>query len=237
MCERCLPSPRPFATEDADVMVMPSNNTGALVRQLGRLFPGKVGLLMGPGGFRNPPPYLPYALDNGAFGAWTKDLPWDEGAWMRLLLDAAAAKHRPAWALVPDVVADRKATIEKWACFAPTVRNLLPGVPLAFAVQDGMERQDVPADADVVFVGGTTEWKWSTVPAWTGWFERVHVGRVNSLRRLLDCEQQGVESCDGTGWFRGNEVQSRGVIRWITGNVPAQLRLFLDLAAPAKEGS
>ena len=72
-------------------MVMPSNNTSALVRQLGRLFPGRMGQLIGPGGWREPSHYLPYALDNGAFGAFTKGTGWDADAFVALLEKAKAA--------------------------------------------------------------------------------------------------------------------------------------------------
>jgi hypothetical protein len=76
------------------------------------------------------------------------------------------------------------------------------GVKMALAVQDGMTAADVPAEADVVFIGGSTSWKWRSLPEWTAAFPRVHVGRVNSLRLLLMAENAGAESCDGTGWFR-----------------------------------
>src|SRR5690606_19465502 len=86
----------------------------------------------------------------------------------------------PRWLLVPDVVADRDATIARWREWEPKLRPF--GFPLAFAVQDGMTAEDVPADADVIFVGGTTDWKWRTVWRWCHDFPRVHVGRVNGYR-------------------------------------------------------
>ena len=76
------------------------------------------------------------------------------------------------------------------------------GCPLAFAAQDGMTPADVPNNADVVFIGGTTSWKWRNLLSWTVAFPRVHVGRVNSRRLLEQAETAGAESCDGTGWFR-----------------------------------
>ena len=35
----------------------------------------------------------------------------------------------------------------------------------------------------------------------------MHVGRVNTERRLWQCARLGAESCDGTGFFRGDPVQ------------------------------
>ena len=37
---------------------------------------------------------------------------------------------------------------------------------------------------------------------WANAFPRVHVGRVNTLTKLLSCERLNVESVDGTHWFR-----------------------------------
>jgi len=72
-----------------------------------------------------------------------------------------------------------------------------------------MTTKDVPISADVVFVGGSTEWKWATMPMWCGNFQRVHVGRVNTYRLLWKCHDAGAESCDGTGWWRGDQKQAR----------------------------
>ena len=83
------------------------------------------------------------------------------------------------------------------------------------AVQDGMEPGDVPAEAGVVFVGGSTEWKWRTVRDWCDAFDRVHVGRVNTNGKLWECHEAGAESCDGTGWFRGDQRQLRGLIAYL----------------------
>jgi hypothetical protein len=76
-----------------------------------------------------------------------------------------------------------------------------------------------PADVrqlapDVVFVGGSTEWKWETAEMWCREFPRVHVGRVNSPRRLYELESWGCESCDGTGWNRGDRKQTAGLEEW-----------------------
>jgi hypothetical protein len=185
-----------------------------------------MGLLIGPGGWRNPTHFLPYALDNGAFPAWRKGTAWDEAAWLALLDKSAAASTRPLWAVVPDVVTIREATLESWHRYAPMMKER--GLTLAFAAQDGMTPDDVPADAAVVFVGGSTEWKWKSLPVWIASFKRVHVGRVNTLKWLIKCEEYGVESIDGTGWFRGDPEQTRELVRWITGTVSKNLTLFFN---------
>lgn len=63
--------------------------------------------------------------------------------------------------------------------------------------------EDVPSDADVIFVGGSTEWKRQAIVPWCQRFPRVHVGRINTDKWLRYCEAAGAESVDGTGWFRG----------------------------------
>jgi hypothetical protein len=66
----------------------------------------------------------------------------------------------------------------------------------------------------VICVGGTDEFKWGSLQQWTASFPRVHVLRVNQPDRLDFLESLGVESCDGTGWNRGNRKQTKGVEEW-----------------------
>lgn len=175
------------------VIVMPANNSSMHLGWLAGRYPGRIGWLLSPGGWRTPHRWMPYALDNGAFPAWTNGKPWDEAAFLEM--------------------ADREATLASWQVWAPRLRE--HGWPLAFAVQDGMTPEDVPGDADVIFVGGTTEWKWRTVLIWCQHFPRVHVGRVNSYRLLWSSHDAGAESCDGTGWFRGDQDQLAGLERYL----------------------
>lgn len=188
-------------------MVMPSNNTGIRIGHLAGKYPGQLGHLFSPGAQRGPYEFMPYALDNERFSAWAHKKAWDRSKWIALLEWARLSGQRPLWALVPDVVADKDATLRDWAEYAPIVKSY--GWPLAFAVQDGMEPVDVPSDADVIFVGGTTEWKWRTAAMWCSAFQRVHVGRVNTWKRLVDADRAGAESVDGTGWTRGDQRQWR----------------------------
>jgi hypothetical protein len=191
-------------------------------------YPGRVGMLLGPSYFKKQAirSWMPYALDNDAFGAWSQNKPWVVGAWRDMLKWSQMTGHDPLWTLVPDVVADRQATLLNWEKYSPEAREY--GWPLAFAVQDGMTQDDVPSAADLVFVGGTTEWKWKSLPMWTEHFERVHVGRVNELRRLWTCEDLGVESVDGSGWFRGTSEGRQGqqLKQWLNGERSESLELI-----------
>lgn len=194
--------------------MMPSNNTGAELRRMAARYPGRLAHLIGPGGWRRP--VLPYALDNGAFGAFVAGTSFDADAFDRLVTRASMHDEQPLWVVVPDVVGDAQATIESWHHWAPILRRR--GWPLAFAVQDGMTPADIYTVApDVVFVGGSKAWKWRTVPMWCAAFPRVHVGRVNQHAALQYLDELGAESCDGTGWFRGCSTQLSGLDDYLAG--------------------
>jgi hypothetical protein len=192
------------------MVVMLANNTGIEVGYLAGKFPGSIGHLFSPGAQRGPFPFCKYALDNGVFA---KGPDWEPAAWIKMLEWAKLSGQSPLWNLVPDSVGDRDATLRKWDEYSPVARRY--GWPLAFAVQDGMTHADVPKEAAVVFVGGSTEWKWNTYRDWCAAFPHVHIGRVNTYRRLYDCYDAGAASTDGTGFMRGNQRQKRGLVAFL----------------------
>jgi hypothetical protein len=181
---------------------MPANTTGIEMGYLAGRYQGKLAHLFSPDAQHGPFPHIgmTYALDNGAFGCWVKKMPFDQDAWLALLMWARDAGQAPRWVLVPDSVGDRQSTLAMWSCWADVAAGY--GWPLAFAAQDGMTPDDVPMRADVVFLGGSTAWKWSSLTAWCKAFPRVHVGRVNGLKGLRLCAEAGAESVDGTGFGR-----------------------------------
>jgi hypothetical protein len=184
------------------MIVMPANQSGPRVHYMAGRYPGRMGWLVGPSARKKTKlrKWIPYALDNDAFSAWTNNTPWSVEEWRALLDWSQASGFQAMWALCPDVVTNREETIARWHQFSPEL--FARKIPAAFAVQDGMTASDVPPNADVVFVGGSTEFKWSTLEMWASNFPRVHVGRVNSAHRLFECFNLGVESVDGTGWMR-----------------------------------
>lgn len=196
--------------------VMPANNSKGIVHfWAGRYYHiGAIGHLYSPPGYQQPVPWLPYALDNGAFPCWQSGKQWDVDAFLVMCEKAARSGQPPLWCLVPDVVADCDATLDRWHEWAPRIRREF-GFPLAFAAQDGMTVKEVPGDAEVVFIGGGTEWKRQNIAAFCATFGRVHVGRINTERWLWYCYDSGAESCDGTGWFRGNKQQLRGLENYL----------------------
>lgn len=198
---------------------MPANNSNA--HKLNEQFPGRLGLLMSPGGCRNPRT-LPYGIDNGMYAAFVKSgfsveikiqrNFWDHDLW-RKGIEWCLGMHRlPLWAVVPDVVGNAEATRSQFRLWLPAFisRGLTP----AIAVQDGMTPDDVP-DGVVCFLGGTTAWKWANLETFCRHCPRVHVGRVNNYHRLWQCHEAGAESCDGSGFFRGDQRQRKGLISYL----------------------
>jgi len=186
---------------------MPSNGSCPWLHYWAGRAPGSVGHLYSPGGERGPYPWLPYALDNGAFAGF------DAARWRALLRWSCLSGAAPLWVAVPDAVGDARATSALWEQYAPEAARY--GWPLAFVVQDGHVAADVPQQAAVVFVGGTTAWKLRTMKSWCAAFPRVHVGRVNTGARLRECWAAGAESCDGTGFGRGDKKQLADLLRFL----------------------
>jgi hypothetical protein len=174
-------------------------------------------------------PYLPYALDNGAYSAYLHGKAWDQSAYERMLDRPELLVHRPLWALAPDVVADREATLRQWDVWEPQIRER--GFSVAFAAQDGMTVNDVPDSANLVFIGGSTDWKLRNIEPWSEHFLHlgipVHVARVNTYSRLRRCYDCGIASVDGTGWWHDAQLRQLDYFfRQLAGIEEVQTRLI-----------
>jgi hypothetical protein len=203
--------------------VMVSNNCSGLVHHWATKYPGAIGHLYSPEGFREPSPWIPFALDNGAWTCHIHNRAFDERAFLQMLTQVKELGVHPRWVVVPDAVGDRRRTLEMWKDWEIVVEGY--GFPKAFAVQDGMVADDVPPGAEVIFVGGSTEWKAATIRSWCQHFPHVHVGRVNRLggkTGLLRCHAAGAASCDSTAWFRGKQrdlAELETYLRWTAGEI------------------
>lgn len=218
---------------------MPSNSSGLRTGYLCGKYsnPVRIGWLLSPGGFRIPPTgqggfHMPVALDNGAFGAFLKNKPFPETAWLEHI--KKAHQHcKPIWMVVPDVVSKAAETLTMWGVWAEKLAIMYPNTKLALAVQDRMTVEQVKSlliQPAVIFIGGSTEWKLSTMRTWCDNFPRVHCARVNTESRLWKCHNAGCESIDGTGFFRGDQAQTEGLYRYLeqsTTSLRPQLELEL----------
>lgn len=189
------------------MIIMVANNSGSVAKKLAKS--GKLGNLYSPKSQQKPISNK-WALDNGRFITFKNNSEWSFEDYEKLLIWASHQKEKPLWALVPDVVMDKEKTISEFYKYLPLIQkyDFIP----AFAVQDGMLPVDVPLEAKVIFIGGSTKWKWETLHIWSSSFDRVHVGRVNGRLQLQACLLNGVESVDGTGWFRGCKRQLNTLI-------------------------
>lgn len=142
-----------------------------------------------------------FALDNGAWSAFQQGKPFDEDAFSRAIDKVGEGAQ---WVVLPDIVAGGQASLDlslKW------LQRLQGSFPerLLIAVQDGIQPDDVREYLNPMvglFIGGSTEYKLRTMGAWGQLARRrncyMHVGRVNTLRRINACAQAGADSFDGT---------------------------------------
>jgi hypothetical protein len=153
----------------------------------------------------NPPEGFRFAIDNGCWPAYTRNMPWDDKPFSRLFEIHGGAAD---FTVLPDIVAGGYRSLElslKWFPRLGYCRHLL------LPVQDGMELRQVGIVLEEhlkigIFLGGSTEWKLRTMYGWGmlaaalgRWY---HVGRVNSARRIRLAAEAGASSFDGTSATR-----------------------------------
>jgi len=153
-----------------------------------------------------------WAADNGCFSDATfrKDVWWK---WLQ-----QQDRESCLFAVAPDVVGNANLTRRRAKLWLPRIRRL--GFNAAYVAQDYSERISPPwGTFQCLFIGGSTEWKLSphTIPLIRkarGMGLWVHMGRVNSLKRLRYAQEIGCHSADGTYLKYGptkNAIQMR---RW-----------------------
>lgn len=159
---------------------------------------------------------MPYALDNGAWKAFRNRSEFDADLFRRacsFLGDGAD------FIVAPDIVSGGLPSLDRsllWLdyCLARCPLVLIP-------VQEGMHVEHIApflCSSIGIFIGGQEEFKEGTMQDWAdlahGHSAYVHCGRVNSQRRLLLCQQAGIDSFDGSGpakFQKHAEVMDRGL--------------------------
>lgn len=145
-----------------------------------------------------------YALDNGAWSAYRSGKPFDVDSFARCVEQFGA---RADFCVAPDQVGAGVASLRMSLDWLPRLLQRTRLVLLA--VQDGCTPADLRPHLGVrvgLFVGGTTAWKLASLPIW-GRLSRdtnayLHVGRVNTARRIRYCASVGAHSFDGTSVSR-----------------------------------
>lgn len=191
------------------------------VRQLSRQFPGHLGVLHTPqNGNRLCSLPLPWACDNSAFSNPDVDKFW------RLCINSWAMDrhHAPMWVAVPDVVGDHRATLASfgwWRAYWLEEIGCIP-FPLAFVLQNGCTVDEVPwDDIAAVFVGGDNQFKLrqsaTLIDAAKERGKMIHIGRVNTHRRLRYAFDLGADTVDGTNYSMFSETHLPGALVFVKG--------------------
>lgn len=173
-----------------------------------------------------------FAVDNGVFGGNYSDEKFTN------LLEAIAkvpgASYSALFVTAPDVfdratmTGDAKATIEKSRPWLKKIRDL--GLPAAMVAQDGL--QDIPEEIpwdefDVLFIGGSDEFKLGRYTdedyrKWNAMIDEahrrgkpVHIGRVNSAKRMEFADRLKADSVDGNYLAFGPRKNAPAVEKWL----------------------
>lgn len=162
------------------------------------------------------PAGVAWCADNGCFG---KGYPGDDAWFAWLQSFTPEERSRCLFAVAPDVVGDAWRThLRSFPWFAK-IRAL--GYPVAYVAQNNLELHPVPWwDFDVLFIGGDTRWKLGRhARALVAEAKRrgkwVHMGRVNSARRLRYADAIGCDSADGTYIAFGPDQNLPDVLSWL----------------------
>jgi hypothetical protein len=132
--------------------------------------------------------------------------------------------HPPLWMAVPDVVGDHTATRRLFDWWMEYWLSEMAFVPfrLAFVLQNGCTVDEIPwDDIAAVFVGGDNEFKLrQSAPLIDAAKERcklVHIGRVNTHRRLRYAYDLGADTVDGTNYSMFSETHLPGALAFVRG--------------------
>jgi hypothetical protein len=197
-----------------------------------------LGLLVQPGtsGYlAEAPAWGRWAADNGCYGEGRKGVELDVDGWLKWVEAIAATPELVQTCLfvvIPDVlewrtddagrfypVGNAAATLERSARLLPIVRKL--GLPAALVAQDGLEALEVPWDTfDALFIGGSDGWKLSAAAGELCAEARrrgkwVHLGRVNSWKRLAIARALHADSADGTFLAYGPSKNLPQLLGWL----------------------
>lgn len=140
-----------------------------------------------------------WAADNDAYSGF------DAGRYRRML-DALEGVPGCLFVACPDVVADATATFNLFLKWGKEL--LVRGFPLGYVAQDGASAADLPWNAiSALFIGGSDAYKLGEdagllVKEAKERGKWVHMGRVNTWRRIQYAASIGCDSVDGTKYVR-----------------------------------
>lgn len=154
-----------------------------------------------------------WAADNGRFSAPHEYTDTGYLGWLD-----RQERQRCLFATAPDVLADYATTLALSLPLLPRIRAI--GFPAALVFQDGYTSGATPWDEfDVAFLGGTTTWKLGyggqAVADARARGKPVHMGRVNSYKRLRVAAAIGCTSADGTFLKYAPDINVPRMLAWL----------------------
>lgn len=169
-----------------------------------RIYAQHCGMLTSPRNRKNPHG----AIDLGAKWAADNDcfIEFNPRRIIEWLQQNQAIAPTCLWFNTPDVVRNASATLFNFWIWQPIINAF--GFKVAFTLQNGMEQNQIPWDyCAAVFIGGDNAFKYSEyvrgIAAET--IQRglwLHMGRVNSVQRIIYSKSIGCHSFDGTNYTR-----------------------------------
>lgn len=162
-----------------------------------------------------------WICDNGAFKG-----NFHESIFFSFLKAMYEYRSNCVFAVAPDVFGDAKSTLLLYESFSERIRQ--SGYKVAFVAQDGQENLPLPSKFDALFIGGSTRWKLSSaadelISRAKQLGKWVHVGRVNSRKRVVHFALVGVDSVDGTHIIYKPDIHEEAITRWMQEKVLFQL--------------
>lgn len=157
--------------------------------------------------------------DNGAWSDFMQKVPFNEKRFSRFVGWVSAQIQNgnpPRWIALPDIVMGGTKSLDlslswlRWLKRIPAMAH----TRFMLVVQNGMETcpetlirlRRVIGPMVGVFVGGDTEWKLRTKGFWRAFTHMLgailHIGRVNSAKRIESCGKIEADSFDGTSISR-----------------------------------
>lgn len=175
--------------------------------------------------------YPAWAGDNGVFTKTAGGFSPERFRAMLARPNLRAYADRCLFVVAPDVlhvrddgsvIGDAAGTLAQFAAWSREIRAA--GFPVALVAQDGLETMLDAVEwdlVDVLFVGGSTEWKLSDaarkcVAEAKRRGKRTHMGRVNSYKRLALAESWGIDTADGTFLKFGMRTNIPRLLAWFS---------------------
>ena len=121
---------------------------------------------------------------------------------------------------IPDSVGNFEETIRLFDEWQPLLKN--EKLPLGFVLQDGMPINEIPFDKfSSLFIGGSTEYKLSEETANIVRIAKekdkwIHMGRVNSYKRIRYANSIGCDSVDGTKYSMFANTYIQGALELLS---------------------